>query len=52
MVQENGEEEDFCSSCLSIVYNIDEYEPKYYQFQDITESYYESESDRAKRIDY
>lgn len=52
MLQDNGQEEDFCSACLNVVYNIDEWEPKRYQFEDITEAYYESESDKSKRIDY
>lgn len=52
MLQDNGEEEDFCSACLNVVYNIDEWEPKQYVFEDITETYYESESDGAKRVDY
>ena len=52
MKQDNGTEEDFCSACLNVVYNIDEYEPRKYSFEDITEIHYASDVTRAKPVDY
>lgn len=37
MVQDDGSEEDLCSSCLSISYNPEFCDPHHYQFQEITE---------------
>lgn len=33
MKQDDGSEEDFCTNCLNIVYNIDQYEPRQYTFE-------------------
>lgn len=52
MKQDNGLEEDFCSACLNIVYNIDEYEVRKYAFEEITERFYSEELTQPKTIDY
>lgn len=52
MKQDNGLEEDFCSACLNIVYNIDEYEVRKYAFEEITERFYSEEVTQPKTIDY
>lgn len=44
MKQENGLEEDFCTSCLNIVYNIDQHEPRTYAFEDQCDTFYVPES--------
>lgn len=38
--KEDGSEEDLCSKCLSIVYNIDICEPKRYQFQELCNEFF------------
>jgi hypothetical protein len=38
--QDDNSEEDFCSKCLSIVYDIDSYEPKTYVFEDLCNEFY------------
>lgn len=40
MKKEDGTEEDLCSSCLSVVYNIEQYEPKKYTFEDQCDPFY------------
>lgn len=40
MKQDDGSEEDFCTNCLNIVYNIDQFEPRAYAFEDICEEFY------------
>jgi len=37
MLQDDGSEEDMCSSCLNIVYYPEYCEPPHYAFSDITE---------------
>jgi len=44
MKQENGLEEDFCANCLNIVYNIDQFEPRTYTFEDICDEFYVPET--------
>lgn len=38
MLQDNGEEEDMCSSCLNIVYYPEYCDTNYHAFSDITEA--------------
>ena len=44
MKQENGSEEDFCTACLNVVYNIDQFEPRTYTFEDICDEFYVPET--------
>ncbi len=52
MVQDSGEEETMCSSCLNIVYYPDYYDIPHYQFADITEMTIPFVVTPIKRIDY
>lgn len=40
MKQDDGSEEDFCASCLTVVYNIDQFEPRTYTFEDQCDPFY------------
>lgn len=40
MKQDDGTEEDFCADCLSVVYNIDQYEARTYAFEDECDPFY------------
>lgn len=39
MSQDDGSEEDFCTSCLNVVYNIDQFEPREYAFEDLCDEF-------------
>lgn len=43
MKQEDGKEEDFCSTCLTSVYTIDLYEPHEYLFESLCNEFHVSE---------
>ena len=44
MKQDDGTEEDFCSACLNVVYNIDQYEPHTYAFESLCDAFHTPES--------
>ena len=52
MLQDSGEEEDLCSSCLNVVYYPEYYDVPHYSFADITEVHLPRDVTPIKRIDY
>lgn len=40
MKQDDGSEEDFCTNCINVVYNIEQFEPKTYVFERECDPFY------------
>lgn len=50
MIQDDGREEDMCSTCLSIAYSPESCDSHHYQFQEITESFTDESITKPKDL--